>query len=174
MQIITYVKVVVQVFRELFNPDRGAEVILYLFIAMVILRLLEGLLFDVPKKGRIRHVKKQLKRTHPYTLNRLLKIVNKFSENDSYDDTYNFEGLYVVYNQTKKKYFVGADEHVMDGLMLHVIGEGYEDLYEDVEAGDQFDIRFLPIEDTQCEDLEALWYVAIQAFNSHSKRRGYN
>ena len=165
---------VVYLYADLFSPTMGSQIIVYLFGSMILLKMLEYLLFDLPAKMRVRSLRRNVKGADPYTLTRLFKIINKFSENESFDETYNFEGIYVLYNQTKKKYFVGSSENVMDSLMLHLVGEGYSNIYDDVKSGDEFNVKFLPINDTQSDDIEDLWYTGVKAFKSNSKRRGYN
>lgn len=168
------IKGVDYLFSDLFRPEMGSQVIVFLFGLLLLLRLFELLMFSLPKKTKSRQLRRVVKKAPVYTINRLFKIVNNFSGNESYDEKYNFEGMYVLYNQTKNKYFVGSSERVMDGLMLHVVGEGYEGIHTDVKSGDEFEVRFVSIRDTQCDDIDDLWYAGVRAFKSNIKRRGYN
>lgn len=167
-------KVVVYLFEKLLDPEMGEEVLIYLVIALVLFRVVQLILFRTPEKMRIWKLKRLVRKATPYTLSRLFKIVDKFSNNESYHETYNYAGLYVMYNRTKKKYFIGADDSVMDGVMTHIVGEGYRAIIEDITNADDWVIRFVPIADTRYDNLEALWISGVKAFKSNKKRRGYN
>lgn len=108
---------------------------------------------------------------------KIQKILVNNPENQSYVDKHNYMGLYIVYNKTKKKYFVGADTYVFDALVRHLSGEGYSNLYRDVLDGDELCVRTIPYSDLDrigYNDLELAWNMAKLGFKSSNPKYGYN
>lgn len=85
---------------------------------------------------------------------------------------YNCEGVYVLFNSTKNKYYVGQGKNVMDRVNNHFTGKGNGDVYADYKYGDDFTIKMIPLEGSGFDSLNSLERNAILTYDAYSK--GYN
>ncbi len=77
-----------------------------------------------------------------------------------------FTGVYVLWNITRGKCYVGKSTHVLTGIRYHFIGLGCENVYNDYKNGDQFLIRCKTFVNSGYEDLgdmERDWTVRYRA-----------
>ena len=84
----------------------------------------------------------------------------------------NFEGVYVLYNSTKNKYYVGQGKRILDRVNMHFTGKGNGDVYADYKYGDNFTIKMIVLERSGYKSLNALERDTIEVFNAQST--GYN
>lgn len=107
--------------------------------------------------------------------NEFFKIRNKsFGGQGSpkYARQYNFEGVYILYNETKKMYYVGQATKILDRVNAHFTGKGNGDVYADYKYGDSFKIRMIALEKSGFCSLNELERHTISKYNAFA--RGYN
>lgn len=83
-----------------------------------------------------------------------------------------FEGIYILYNKTKKLYYVGQGVRVPERVNSHFTGKGNGDVYADYKYGDKFTIRLIPLYKSGFPSLDALERAAIFAYDAFAS--GYN
>ena len=67
-----------------------------------------------------------------------------------------FPGVYLLYNHTKKIYYIEQSESVYPVVNTHFIGCGDMDIYADYKYGDEFTIRLIPLKDSGFKTLNEL------------------
>lgn len=87
-------------------------------------------------------------------------------------DKLNREGVYVLFNETKNKYYVGQGRRVLDRVNMHFTGKGNGDVYADYKYGDNFTIKIIGLKHSGYRSLNALERDTIAAFEACAK--GYN
>lgn len=167
-----------QMFSDMYAYSRTIMHIAFLFLVVfVCLVLLNEVFVEGPKRRRYTKLLDVYDHTTELTTARVAKIIEKYMSNPTYDQKHNYKGLYVLYNTTKKKYFVGVDEHVLDAVMWQLSGKGYTDVYADVRAGDVFVVRTIPyskLKQMGYADLQGLWSIAVMAFKATNPKKGYH
>ena len=83
-----------------------------------------------------------------------------------------YEGVYILYNKTKRKYYVGQGMKVMDRVYQHFSGYGNGDVYADYVRGDLFLIRTIALAGSGYRDLDELERDTIRTYRAYEK--GYN
>lgn len=84
----------------------------------------------------------------------------------------NFEGVYILYNKTQKKYYVGQGKNVIGRVNSHFTGKGNGDVYADYKYGDEFVIRIIALKHSGYRNLNALERSAINTYDAYAS--GYN
>ena len=94
-------------------------------------------------------------------------------ENQQYDLKFmkgnDFEGVYVLHNQTKDKYFVGRGQKVFKKVERHFNGFGNLELYDDWSCGDAFTVRMIRFQDSGYADLISLEEEMISKYGRYTK-----
>lgn len=90
----------------------------------------------------------------------------------SYALTLNFEGVYILYNQTKNMYYVGQGKKVLNRVNAHFTGKGNGDVYADYKYGDSFTIKMLSLENSGYSNLNDLERDTIMTYDAFAS--GYN
>ena len=85
---------------------------------------------------------------------------------------YDFAGVYILYNQTKKMYYVGQGKRVFQRVNSHFTGHGNGDVYADYKYGDKFTIKTIKLENSGFRTLNELERNTIKTYSAYS--RGYN
>lgn len=83
-----------------------------------------------------------------------------------------FEGVYILYNTSRNKYYVGQSVHVFSRVNAHLTGHGNGDVYADYKYGDDFKIMLVPLCNSGYGNLNDLEREMIGAFDSCAT--GYN
>ena len=83
-----------------------------------------------------------------------------------------FEGVYIIHNITKDKYYVGQSVHVLQRVNKHMTGYGNGDVYADYKYGDRFTIKCLSLEKSVYSSLDRLEKDFIERYDA--KEHGYN
>lgn len=86
--------------------------------------------------------------------------------------TYEFEGVYILYNETKNMYYVGQGQKVMFRINQHFTGHGNGDIYADYKYGDSFKIRAIRLRKSGFATLNSLEKHTIETYEAFSQ--GYN
>lgn len=79
-------------------------------------------------------------------------------------------GCYVLYNKTKRMYYVGQSKDIICRVKQHFTGNG--DVYADYKYGDLFEVGLLLLSDTRYKGLNDLERDLIDVFCAYE--RGYN
>lgn len=83
-----------------------------------------------------------------------------------------FIGVYIIYNQSKKMYYVGQSIHVLSRVNAHFTGKGNGDVYADYKYGDRFVIRLVKLRGSGYSRLDDLERELIEMY--HCCEKGYN
>lgn len=83
-----------------------------------------------------------------------------------------FAGVYVLYNVTRDKYYVGQGQRVLGRVTQHFSGHGNGDVYADWSYGDAFTIRMIALRGSGYCSLDDLERDTITAFDACDG--GYN
>lgn len=86
--------------------------------------------------------------------------------------TNDFAGVYVLYNLSKDKYYVGQSKNVMSRVNNHFTGKGNGDVYADYKYGDEFKINFIDLRNSSYSNLDTLEAFVIKKYNAYDD--GYN
>ena len=81
-------------------------------------------------------------------------------------------GVYIIYNITKRKYYVGQAKKLYFRVWQHFTGHGNGDVYADYKYGDKFVIRLLTLQASGYQDLDMLERDMIRQYNAFTT--GYN
>lgn len=81
-------------------------------------------------------------------------------------------GVYIIYNTTKNKYYVGQAKRLYFRVNQHFTGHGNGDVYADYKYGDQFLIKLIKLSDSGYYDLDQLEATMIKKYNAYT--HGYN
>ncbi len=85
---------------------------------------------------------------------------------------FNFEGVYILFNKTKGKHYVGKGKQILNNVHQHFTGRGNGDVYADYVNGDDFTIKMIALENSGYTNIDDLKKDTITAYNAFSK--GYN
>lgn len=123
-------------------------------------------------KRRIRSLARRVKAITPEEFFKLKSSKSKKKGKSSYSADHNFSGVYILYNKSKHKYYVGQAQRVFNRVNSHFTGKGNGDVYADYKYGDKFTIRMLNLKRSGFATLNDLERHAIDAYDAYSK--GYN
>ena len=140
-------------------------------------------LFRTRKKRRLKRKKQRVKQK----INSLSKSVTELSPqefmklrsqsfggrgNPQYSKNLDFAGVYVLYNKTKNKYYVGQGQRVLKRVNMHFTGKGNGDVYADYKYGDDFTIKMIRLKHCGFKTLNELEREAIAVYKAYAT--GYN
>ena len=117
------------------------------------------------------HFTALMERNTPIPANDFLKLRDSLLASKTLDES-EFTGIYILYNKTQDKYYVGQSVHVLSRVNQHLTGHGNGDIYADYKNGDEFTVQTISLVASGYESLNDLERDAIftyDAFNS-----GYN
>lgn len=86
--------------------------------------------------------------------------------------TGNVPGIYVIYNRTKRMYYVGQSDRLISRVNNHLNGRGNGDVYADYKYGDRMIIKLIPIKRSGYLSLNKMEKDFIRYFRANTK--GYN
>lgn len=89
-----------------------------------------------------------------------------------YSLNYNFAGVYILFNKSKNKYYVGQAEQILNRVNMHFTGKGNGDVYADFKYGDIFTIKMIALENSGFATLNELERNTIMTYDSYAT--GYN
>lgn len=84
----------------------------------------------------------------------------------------NFAGVYILYNKTKGKYYVGQGKQILNRINSHFTGKGNGDVYADYKYGDEFTIKAIALKKSGYKNLNDLERDTISTYEAFAK--GYN
>ncbi len=105
-------------------------------------------------------------------LNQKQRRNNFFHFNYSYWNERNSCGVYILFNKTKNKCYVGQSKKIFYRIINHFSGRGNHDVYYDYHHGDTFTIKIIPLIKSNYTSLNKLERHTIMTFKSY--RNGYN
>lgn len=103
-----------------------------------------------------------------YTIDEYLKLRKSKSDFQNKHS----KGVYMLINETKRKYYVGQSEEMSERAFVHLTGRGNGDVYLDYKLGDEFSVRFYELNTNQFIDLNELEYHLIRIYQANET--GYN
>ena len=83
-----------------------------------------------------------------------------------------FTGVYILWNNTKGKPYVGQAKNILSRVNNHFTGHGNGDVYADYKYGDRFLIKLVPLKDSGYASLNKLEADLIARFRANTC--GYN
>ena len=90
----------------------------------------------------------------------------------------NFGGVYILFNKTKNKYYVGQGRKILNRVNSHFTGKGNGDVYADYKYGDEFTIKMISLENSGCASLNELERLMIAEYDAcacgYNKTKGNN
>lgn len=87
-------------------------------------------------------------------------------------NNYNFPGVYILYNESKNKYYVGQGNKALNRINNHFTGKGNGDVYADYKYGDNWKIKVIALENSGFNSLNELERHTIESYDSYNN--GYN
>src|SRR5690554_1421574 len=95
---------------------------------------------------------------------------------DSYNKNINIYGVYILYNKTKNKYYVGKSKNIVSRVKNHIEGRGNAHLFADLKYGDEFMISLVSYDSqkfTSLNQQERFYISVFDAFeNGYNRTRG--
>lgn len=95
---------------------------------------------------------------------------------DSYNKNINIYGVYILYNKTKNKYYVGKSQNIVSRVKNHIEGRGNAHLFADLKYGDEFMISLVSYDSqkfTSLNQQERFYISVFDAFeNGYNRTRG--
>ena len=85
---------------------------------------------------------------------------------------YDFNGVYILHNKDKDKYYVGQSVQVIHRVNQHLTGSGNNSVYTDYKNGDAFMIRMIGLKESKYDTLNHLERDMISKYDSYNQ--GYN
>lgn len=85
---------------------------------------------------------------------------------------HDFTGIYILYNKTHDKFYVGQSVSVLKRAGNHLTGKGNQDIYEDYMRGDVWTVKTIALSNSGFKSINALEKHFIEHF--HSTYNGYN
>ncbi|MCL1802300.1 MAG: GIY-YIG nuclease family protein [Eubacteriaceae bacterium] len=85
---------------------------------------------------------------------------------------YNFPGVYIIKNKTRRMGYVGQGVKILDRVSSHFSGNGNKEIYDDFKKRHRFVIKLISLEGSGYKSLNELERYNIAKYNSYVK--GYN
>ena len=85
---------------------------------------------------------------------------------------FDIEGVYILHNITKHKYYVGQGHNVFSRVKQHFAGRGNGDVYADYKYGDRFTVQILPFQNSGFSSLNEMERKIIALYDAYYS--GYN
>lgn len=83
-----------------------------------------------------------------------------------------FTGIYILYNDTMDKYYIGQSITVIRRSAKHFMEKGNEDIYEDYQAGEKWTVKLIALSNSGFKSINALEKHFIEYHSS--TWNGYN
>lgn len=143
-------------------------------VAILLFAVVCILIISIPTYFKRRKIRQLMGNTIEMSPSEFLKIrkAKSYNSRSSITKVYEASGVYVLYNKTKNKYYVGQGKQVMNRVNAHFTGHGNGDVYADWKYGDEFTIRIIRLEDSGYSSLNALERDTIASYSAYYK--GYN
>lgn len=145
------------------------KVVFFYFFFLIVISLI-----PIVHKTRIKiKIKKLASDSKEITPEEFFKLRNASNGKRGHISTnQDFSGVYILYNHTKKLYYVGQGQKLFQRVNQHFTGHGNGDVYADYKYGDVFTIRMIALKNSGFKTLNELERNAILTYNSYYK--GYN
>lgn len=147
-----------------FEPDLKS---LLLIVVGILLILLLMLIFAIHDRSIYKQLLVELKRKLDDQTGLSINEFRIYSSNYT-----SFKGVYILYNETKNKAYVGQSKDVLSRINQHLRGRGNPDVYLDLNYDDTFIIKMIALSDSECSTLNELERITIEAYDSYHS--GYN
>jgi len=157
----------------------GLIMVIIIVVIFIILLIVVSISIYLHQEEEKEHIKEQV---HQLANNNLEMTPEEFFEMrkksfggrglPSFAQNYNFSGVYIIYNSTKKMYYVGQTHKIFDRVNAHFTGKGNGDVYADYKYGDKFTIKMISLKNSGFKTLNALERNTIMTYDAFAT--GYN
>lgn len=135
------------------------------------LNVLSEISYTIQKDEELYDLAKRSYHLTPAKLS-IIKADGDFNEISELNSKYGSQGVYIIHNKNKDKYYVGKSENIIDSSYSHFNKSGDYDIYADYVYNDDFVIRLIFLEMSDYITLNALQRDYIAHYNSIEY--GYN
>ncbi|MCD8150042.1 MAG: GIY-YIG nuclease family protein [Clostridiales bacterium] len=152
---------------------KWAGFLIGLLIAVILVLGIITLLLRVRRAGIKRKLYRLARNGKKITPQKFLGIVNRGRwRRKSIPKECDFEGAYVLYNQTGSSYYyIGSGKRVIQRICDHFVGLGNWDVYKDYKRGDSFTIQIFPLKGSNYNSPKALRRHIASTYNSNKIRQ---
>lgn len=150
----------------------SVEFIITFFVVFAFLTVLLPIMRTICVKNKIRKLANNVLEVTPKEFFKIRNSSNGGRGRGHISTKHDFAGVYILYNQTKKMYYIGQGKKLFQRVNSHFTGHGNGDVYADYKYGDKFTIKMIALEGSGFSTLNELERNAIRAYNAYSK--GYN
>lgn len=102
-------------------------------------------------KKRIRELADNSLEVTPYEFFKIRNTNSIGNRKKHISTQFDFAGVYILYNHTKKMYYVGQGKRVFQRVNSHFTGHGNGDVYADYKYGDRFTIKMIALKKVDSE-----------------------
>lgn len=141
-------------------------------LILIILSLIIPIVHNINIKNKIRKLADNVLEITPEEFFRIRNSSNGGRGKGHISTYYDFAGVYILYNHTKKMHYVGQGKKVFQRVNSHFTGHGNGDVYADYKYGDKFTIKMIKLQNSGFRTLNELERNTIKTYNAYSK--GYN
>lgn len=83
-----------------------------------------------------------------------------------------FEGVYILHNKSKNKYYVGKGNKIFRKIDRHFRGYGNADIYKDFQRGNKFYVRIIRLKNSGYDNIDILANEISKKYKAYET--GYN
>ncbi len=143
------------------------------FLALILIFVIIVLTIKIRRKRKINRMIRKLAQKAPnMSPKEFFKERNQKLKETKTSSEFEFEGVYVIYNITRFKYYVGQATKIYSRVNNHFTGKGNGDVYADYKYKNLFMIQLLPLKNSGFKTLNELEREAIAHYKAY--KRGYN
>lgn len=155
-----------------FSSEYILPAILGMLALAIILTTLK-IIFKIRKKRKIKRMIFRLALQAPnMTPAEFFKLRNQKLKETKTMSEFEFAGVYVIYNRSRNKYYVGQATKIFSRVNNHFTGKGNGDVYADYKYKNKFMIQLFPLKNSGFSSLNELERHAIDVYKAYKK--GYN
>ncbi len=142
-------------------------------LALIIIISALKIIFKIRKRRKIKRLIFKLALAAPnMTPAEFFKMRNQKLKETKTMSEFEFPGVYVIYNRTRNKYYVGQATKIISRVNNHFTGKGNGDVYADYKYKNKFIIQLFPLAGSGFSSLNSLERHAIDVYKAYKK--GYN
>ena len=93
-------------------------------------------------------------------------------DNKLKNEKYNVEGVYIIYNRSQKRYYVGQAHKLLSRVNNHFTAKGNGEVYADYKYHDRFRLKLIPLKGSGFKTLNELESYYIARYKA--MKEGYN
>lgn len=148
------------------------EILISLFAVVLILLCILPIVREIVISSKIKKLANSVMEITPKEFFSIRNASNGGRGRKHISTSKDFAGVYILYNQTKKMYYVGQGKKVFQRVNNHFTGHGNGDVYADYKYGDKFTIKMIALSKSGFTTLNELERNTIRTYDAFLK--GYN